>query len=246
MDALTQTAATLGMSIISLQAGMALAEFLKFEIILTIVDPRRWIRRDLNRSLDSSRITESHSVTEVDISNDSKSFPNTSSLIIISLGPIFWIASAFLCGFKPSFRKVTFSILFSPPGAISRWYLSRFNNSSRSKRFPFFPLGTLSANLLATLLISILFLCQNFGGGGESIGSTRLTCQVLYGLQEGFCGCLSTISTFAVELTKLKPKKKAVGYAFSSWFLGILICVLVIGIPWWTKGMDGSCKGIIL
>lgn len=209
----------------------------------------------LGQSSNSSafRRTDDVSIPEDSILN-SLSPTFTKDLMFIPIGIILWISSVFLCVFKTSstFRPITISILFSPLGAITRWYLSRLNGISRAKRFPFFPLGTLSANLSATLIISLAFLCQRFGRNVSSsrsssgIARTTLGCNVLYGLQEGFCGTLSTVSTFAVELTKLKPKRRAINYAGFSWVAGILICVIVVGVPWWTRGMDGSCVGITI
>lgn len=205
-----------------------------------------------------SKLPQPRRSEDISISKDSTSnrlSPTfTKDLIFISIGPILWISSIFLCIFKPdsNFRPITFSIVFSPLGSILRWYLSRFNSISRSKRFPYFPLGTLTANLLATMILSIAFICQHFGrdvgisGSTGGIGNSLLDCNVLYGIQEGFCGTLSTVSTFVIELNKLKPKRRAIGYAGFSWLIGILICVVVVGIPWWSRGMDGSCVGITI
>lgn len=238
MDALTQTAATLGMSIVSISTGVALAEVLPARPLLHILDKstalKRWQRT---------------SGKKYPKPNDKVPYSKISDIIAIAFAVLFWAASAILCGTYPPFRAVTFAIVLSPPGAILRWYLSRLNSVSRSKRFPHWPLGTLAANLSATVVIAAVFVAQNVGrvsgrGGGGAYSIKG--CHALYGVQQGFCGCLSTISTFAVELKNLKPKRRAVSYAVGSWTLGIIICILIIGSPWWSIGMDGSCVGVTL
>lgn len=236
MDALTQTAATLGMSLISLAAGISLGSLVQIRPLLHLQDRatslKRW-QAETGRSKPGA--------------NDKVSYKKVADLSCMMLGILFWAAAAILCGTYPPFRKVTYAIVLSPPGAIIRWYLSRFNSSQRSKEMPYWPLGTLAANLGATAIIAAAFVGQRVGrtpgvGNLYSIDS----CHAMFGLQEGFCGCLSTISTFAVELRNLKPTRRAVVYAVGSWFLGILICILIIGSPWWSIGMDGSCVGVTL
>jgi CrcB protein len=237
MDALTQTGATLGMSLISVSAGMALADFLPVQPLLHQLEKNTthkfWKRKTGKRP-------------RVD---DIVPYTLAPDLWSIFVGILFWAASAILCGTYAPFREVTFAIVLAPFGAILRWYLSRLNSAKRSKLFPYWPLGTLAANLLATLVIAGVFVAQNVGrvsgvGGGGAYSVNG--CHALYGVQEGFCGCLSTISTFAVELQNIKPRRRAIGYAVGSWVVGVLICVLVIGAPWWSIGMDGSCVGVTL
>jgi fluoride exporter len=117
------------------------------------------------------------------------------------------------------------------PGAITRWQLSRFNPT-----IPSFPLGTFLANILATLLYAITIIIQARPG----VTIPLLPCAVLYGLDQGFCGCLSTISTFAVELDTL-IRKHAYVYAAVSIGAGIMLMVLVVGIPAWTRGFESVC-----
>lgn len=222
MDALTQTAATLGMSIVSLQAGRSLAGVISVEKITR--------RRRGGESKNSGHTP----------------FLDTFCFIVLGLG--FWLGAALLAAFQthPQFRPTTFAIVFSPPGAILRWYLSRWNSIPLSKKWPHWPLGTFTANIFATIVVAAVFVAQHFGRTGTHLAAkTVLQCHVLFGLQEGFCGCLSTLSTFAVELRNLKPRRRAFGYAVGSYVIGMAFCVVIIGAPWWSRGMDGSCLGII-
>ncbi|CDW99441.1 hypothetical protein [Sporisorium scitamineum] len=204
MDALSQTAVTIGMALISVSAGVALSKVLNVEYV---------IRQTL--VLDTS---------------------------MFILGLVFWIASAILCALYAPFRHVTFSLVLAPPGTILRWYLSRLNTWPASKRLSL-PLGTLTANLLATAIICAAFTASRAGSVPQSFAGGLTGCEALQGLQDGFCGCLSTMSTFAVELRTIKPSRKAVRYAVVSWAAGVLICVVLIGAPWWSIGMDGRCLG---
>jgi fluoride exporter len=249
MDALTQTGATIGMSLISLYAGRALASILPAKPVLVILEriqksiSPKYTRDDVNSNTESPpKPTQAHADSLVP-------YTTGPDIFCILLGVVFWAGSAVLCGTYEPFRHVTYAVVLSPPGAILRWYLSRFNSYPISKRMPFWPIGTLAANLIATAVLSAAFIGQNVGrvagiGGGGVY--TVEACHALYGVQEGFCGCLSTISTFAVELDNIKPRRRAFGYLLGSYVLGIILCVLIIGAPWWSLGDSGSCKGITL
>lgn len=233
MSALTQTLATLGMALISVSAGTMLAEVVKVQPLLHILE-RRVIHSRVKRFTGTSVLTASSGAP----------YSKIPDISCIMLGCSFWIGSAILCATYPPFQKVTFSMLLSPLGAILRWYLSRLNLVQRSKKAPYWPLGTLCANLLATVFVSAAFVAQNVGEANQNRLSVGITaCHALYGVQEGFCGCLSTISTFAVELQNIKTRR-AVGYSFGSWLIGLIICVIIVGSPWWSIGMYGKCAGM--
>lgn len=233
MSALTQTAATLGMALVSVSAGTLLAEVVKAQPLLHV----------LERRLIHSRVKR-HTGTSVLSASSSAPYSTIPDVACIILGCSFWAASAILCGTYPPFQHITFSLIFSPLGAILRWYLSRLNSIQRSKKAPYWPLGTLTANLLATVVISAAFVAQNVGEASQTRSSIGIVgCHALYGIQEGFCGCLSTISTFAVELQNIRARR-AVGYALGSWLLGLMICIIIVGSPWWSIGMYGKCAGM--
>lgn len=265
MDALTQTALTLGMSLISLAAGKALARVLPAQYILDffrLLSCRRTrqhgsnIRSQHDGEESLPKTAQDGGVTVTTAVGPPKHQPGRSDprdalsfdIFSLFLGLAFWAGAGLLCGLYAPFRRVTFALVFGPPGTFLRWYLSRLNTAPASKRAPYWPLGTLAANLLATAVIASLFTSQYVGrisGAGARGAHTVIGCEALYGLQEGFCGCLSTISTFAVELRNTKPRRRAMGYALGSWVCGVGICVLLVGAPWWSLGMDGSCKGVL-
>lgn len=105
-------------------------------------------------------------------------------------------------------------------GAIIRWQLARFN-----ARFPVFPIGTFAANILACIILGIDILI--FGRQSTSLSSYGSA--VITGIESGFCGCLSTLSTFVVELDTLSVKHAYI-YAFISAAVGLVVLVLIVGV----------------
>lgn len=163
----------------------------------------------------------------------------------IILGVAGWAAAGIMAGLIPKWRAELFTAVlgpagtspsqlikvFWPVGALCRWQLSRFNPV-----IPSFPLGTFSANIIATLILGIAILIQ----GRNHVTLTQICCQLLYGVENGFCGCLSTVSTLAVELDTL-IRGHAYVYATVSIFVGIVILAIVVGVPAWTVGYQPMC-----
>ncbi|KAH8926015.1 hypothetical protein BT69DRAFT_1215851 [Atractiella rhizophila] len=141
---------------------------------------------------------------------------------------LLWLGSIFLAIFhKPWRGKLSFSLIFGPLGTYLRFQLSRHLNPLHSS----FPLGTFTANILGTLLLSSFYSLQHLHSP-HSLSSIS-ACQILQGLSDGFCGTLSTVSTFVLEVQTLKGRNKW-RYGVSSWAIGQVACVLVLGIPTWT------------
>lgn len=65
-------------------------------------------------------------------------------------------------------------------------------------------------------------------------------CDVLQGMEDGFCGSLSTVSTFVVELRGLKERDKW-SYALLSWVMGQCVLVLVLGSWEWSGTRAEGC-----
>ncbi|KAG8882942.1 hypothetical protein FRB97_007538 [Tulasnella sp. 331] len=137
---------------------------------------------------------------------------------------------------SPAYRgKATAALLFSFPGAFTRYYISLKFNPLRKT----LPLGTLAVNTLGTLLLAVFYVSERARGGALSFTS----CIMLKGLSDGYCGCLSTVSTFAAELTTLK-KWQAWRYAALSILVGQVLTVAVIGGAEWGADVRdvSSCR----
>lgn len=105
----------------------------------------------------------------------------------IAFGICSWLGVIFAAIFSQNQKELALVCVFSPAGALARWYLSFYNG-----KWPHFPIGTYIANVFATAFIAVLALLQS------GVFLMPIACQVVQALQDGFCGCLSTISTFTV------------------------------------------------
>ena len=57
---------------------------------------------------------------------------------------------------------------------------------------------------------------------------------------QGLCGCLSTISTFAVEIRTLS-RRNAYRYVLVSWAVGQTLVLLVYGVPAFSLDLSPTC-----
>lgn len=124
-----------------------------------------------------------------------------------------------------SFRhQATTALLFSFPGALTRYLLGIALN----QRFKALPAGTLAANTLGTALLAAFHTLQR-----TNAPASQNACSLLQGLIDGYCGCLTTVSTFAAETRDLGARK-AVRYVIISWLLGQAVVLLIFGSSIWT------------
>ena len=145
------------------------------------------------------------------------------ALLIYFFGPVAWR------------HRVTFALLLSPPGAMLRFLLANINT-----RRPFvdrFPMGTFLVNIPGSLIIAGVFAAQRRPGPG-GVG-----CNGLYALQQGFCGCLTTVSTFAVESRAIRNKAWRWFYVVTSVVMGHICVLAVVGGVGWGEGYIDQCVG---
>ncbi|KAJ7095447.1 CrcB-like protein-domain-containing protein [Mycena belliarum] len=133
-------------------------------------------------------------------------------------------------------HRATSALLFSFPGTLTRYLLSTLLNTA----LPAFPLGTYTANASGTALLGTFHVLQSTTSRVLSPAS----CTVLQGLGDGYCGCLTTVSTFAAEIATLKTAAHKYRYALGTWVTGQLILVLIVGSLVWSGavGKDQTCS----
>ncbi|KAF9009009.1 CrcB-like protein-domain-containing protein [Cyathus striatus] len=120
-------------------------------------------------------------------------------------------------------HQATAAILFAYPGALTRYILSICLN----KRLKAFPLGTFIANSLGTALLGAFHVLQS-----TPSPPSPNACSILQGLIDGYCGCLTTISTFAMEVWELRTWKSG-RYALFSWMMGQGLLLVILGPSFW-------------
>lgn len=141
-----------------------------------------------------------------------------------------WLGAILLTTLPPndSWRgTATFALVFAPPGCLLRFYISAWLNKRRAN----FPWGTFAVNVLGTLVLGIAWDVQHVPLGGV------LGCQALQGVEDGFCGCLTTVSTWVAELESFRGgrrRKYAYIYGAASVAAGFAVLVAVMGGLRWT------------
>ncbi|KAF1970986.1 hypothetical protein BU23DRAFT_556284 [Bimuria novae-zelandiae CBS 107.79] len=127
--------------------------------------------------------------------------------------------------------QAIFACVFAPAGCLLRFYISLKLNPI----IPSFPLGTFAVNIFGTAVLGMAYDLQHVSISGSGVGGGRVGCQVLQGVMDGFDGCLSTVSTWALEIDALK-RGHAWKYAFASIAAGIAVLLVVMGSVRWSVG----------
>lgn len=161
-------------------------------------------------------------------------------MMVIVVGWGAWIGAVIMAIWPPiqSWRdQAIFALVFAPLGCLLRFQLSLHLNG----RIRSFPLGTFAANVLGTCILGMSWDLQR-SKLGALVGGGVIRCQVLQGIQDGFCGCLTTISTWVLELKGLR-KSHAYVYGAVSVGVSLAMLVLIMGTLYWTQGyMIPLCK----
>jgi CrcB protein len=168
---------------------------------------------------------------------------NYIDLLCALIGIVFYAGALLLYFLGPHAwrHSVTFALLLGPPGTMLRYALSKLNAKLRWQGR--FPIGTFIANMLATAVLAGVYAGQRSPGKGGRTSSLTVTgCNALYALQQGFCGCLSTVSTFVVEVKSIQRTRWKWIYAGGSVLLGhLLILAIVGGVSWSGAGLGQTC-----
>lgn len=166
--------------------------------------------------------------------------------LMVLLGWGSWLGAIFLAIWPPDRHhsatpetwrgRAVFAIVFAPLGCLLRFYLALALNARLSR----FPLGTFAANIFGTVIEGLCYDLQHVAGLG---GTVLVSCQVLQGVMDGFCGSTTTVSTWVAELNGLGRRRDAYWYGIVSVAVGLGFLVVIMGSLLWTKGfVGGSCS----
>lgn len=121
----------------------------------------------------------------------------------------------------------TFALVFAPLGCLLRFYASARLNG----RFSVFPLGTFLVNVGGTAILGLGWDLAHVPEGGV------IGCQALQGIEDGFCGCLTTVSTWALELVAL-GRRRAYIYGSVSVLSALVLLIAIMGGLRWSEGFS--------
>lgn len=149
-------------------------------------------------------------------------------VVIVGFGS--WIGAVFLTIFPPHQcwrQSVTFALVFAPVGCLVRFYATKSLNG----RIPSFPLGTFAVNMFGSVILGMCFDLQRSATGARDV----LSCQVLQGVMDGFCGCATTVSTWVAELNALERQQSYI-YGVASIVVAVSFLTVVMGSLQWSRG----------
>ncbi|KAG4194251.1 hypothetical protein ERO13_A06G042200v2 [Gossypium hirsutum] len=124
--------------------------------------------------------------------------------------------------------------LVGPFGVWIRWFLARLNGRGLGKSgiLRWLPFGTLITNVSAACIMAGLSTIE------KSVNIKNFD-TVANGIQLGFLGCLSTVSTFIAEFNAMRESKhpwRAYLYASTTMGISFVLGILIFNVPVWTKG----------
>ncbi|KAM3732517.1 hypothetical protein ACB098_11G066400 [Castanea mollissima] len=157
--------------------------------------------------------------------------------LILMLGLLWGVCGALLredFSSGSSGAQLWLACLVGPPGVWIRWFLARLNGRGlgRAGLFKWVPFGTLAANVSAACIMAALSTVK------KAVNSQNCD-TVASGIQLGFLGCLSTVSTFIAEFNAMRESEhpwRAYAYALITVCISFGLGILIYSVPVWTKG----------
>eukprot|EP00897_Mesotaenium_endlicherianum_P010920 jgi/Mesen1/9857/ME000070S09136 len=134
-------------------------------------------------------------------------------------------------------RRVWLACLLAPPGVWVRWYLAKLNGQGLGKKqlVKWFPVGTFLTNTIAGAVEAVV--------SAINIALATTSSELIVGgIQLGFLGCMSTVSTFAVETHTLHltpgTRWRAYVYVLLTFFSSFLLGLVMYSAPVWIGNYD--------
>nr|XP_027068234.1 fluoride export protein 2-like [Coffea arabica]XP_027068235.1 fluoride export protein 2-like [Coffea arabica]XP_027068236.1 fluoride export protein 2-like [Coffea arabica]XP_027068238.1 fluoride export protein 2-like [Coffea arabica]XP_027072197.1 fluoride export protein 2-like [Coffea arabica]XP_027072198.1 fluoride export protein 2-like [Coffea arabica]XP_027072199.1 fluoride export protein 2-like [Coffea arabica] len=160
-------------------------------------------------------------------------------VLLLILGVVWGVCIAFT---KKQFysdhshAELLLGCIVGPFGVWIRWFLARLNGRGLGKKpvLRWVPFGTLAANILAAAVMAALATLK------KAVNTDKCN-TVATGIQLGFLGCLSTVSTFIAEFNAMRQSShtwRAYAYATSTIVISFALGTLIYSVPVWVKGYD--------
>ncbi|XP_043691244.1 uncharacterized protein LOC122641953 isoform X2 [Telopea speciosissima] len=132
-----------------------------------------------------------------------------------------------------SSAQLWFACMVAPPGVWLRWFLARLNGRGLGRKhfLSWMPFGTLIANVAAACIMAALATVMD-------VVNTQKCDTIATGIQFGFLGCLSTVSTFMAEFYAMRNSSqpwRAHAYALTTILASFVLGTLIYTAPVLTK-----------
>ncbi|XP_020095039.1 fluoride export protein 1-like [Ananas comosus] len=216
-------------------AGVILGMFIVNESITIGVESaealRKWLLQQFNKSLTNFKSKLEQWRVEMRIQNIAVII-----LLFLAMLAIWFLFGALAILKLHSLADETvlwWGCTVGPPGVWVRWYLARLNGQGLGEKryFKWLPIGTLCANVLAASLMAVLAILNK-------LVNKRRYSILISGVQLGFLGCLSTVSTFVAEVYTMRQsgnKARAFFYTALTFLLSFALGTLIYSVPVWAK-----------
>ncbi|KAH8508873.1 hypothetical protein H0E87_010859 [Populus deltoides] len=158
-------------------------------------------------------------------------------VLVVMLGLLWALSGALLkeeYNHDSSGAQLWLGCIVAPLGVWIRWFLARLNGRGLGKAgsLKWIPFGTLIANVSAACIMAALSTVKK-------AVHTKSCDTISTGIQFGFLGCLSTVSTFIAEYNAMEESQKswrAYVYALITIVVSFGLGTLIYSVPVWSRG----------
>lgn len=157
--------------------------------------------------------------------NENQHKKSETKILFISLliSVILWCCFLFISIYVKSGRKYTLSALLGPFGTFIRYLLGK-----RNKKWKKFKMYTFIVNNVGTGISGVLIVLSNYFSDTKDSSDTLII--VLESIIVGFCGCLTTFSTFVLEIYLIESLKWKYIYCFLTILFSQILLFIINGI----------------